>query len=125
MLTGPWNGWSIQFGIRISESIVLKIDSGRISGCGHDKDGDFDVAGTFSQKTQLVMLTRRYTWTSEPTQSGIGVPYDYLGHWDGTLVSGRWHPRWDLADGGPFELWPANEEETFSLALLFEDAVQV
>ncbi len=110
-LSGPWMGWSIQDSLRITERITLSISGGRISGSGSDKDGDFELVGAYIVRTQKVSLTRRYTRTNEPSQEGVGVPYDYEGVWDGTLVSGRWHPIWDPRYGGPFEMWPAEGEE--------------
>ncbi|HMS54502.1 MAG TPA: hypothetical protein PKA27_03805 [Fimbriimonadaceae bacterium] len=105
-LSGPWQGWSIQDGLRISERLVLSIRENRISGTGSDKDGEFEIVGTFSPRNSKVELTRRYTVTTEPSQSGVGIPYDYEGQWDGALVFGRWSPRSTPWYGGPFEMWP-------------------
>lgn len=107
-LSGPWQGWSIQDGIRITESISLEIRNGNISGSGSDMDGEFELTGGYTERNNRVMLTRRYTRTTEPSQEGVGIPYDYDGLWDGTFVSGMWHPRAVPSYGGPFEMWPAD-----------------
>jgi len=121
-LSGPWVGWSIQFGLRISESIKLSIVSGRISGTGTDKDGEFELMGAYVERGQKVLITRTYTWTTEPSQEGVGIPYEYIGTWDGNFVSGLWHPRrWPDADGGPFEMWPADSEGGLKIELEVEE----
>ncbi len=120
-LSGPWTGLSVQDGIRISERIVLTIFKGRITGTGSDKDGEFELSGFYHERKQEVMLTRRYTWTTEPSQEGAGIPYDYEGAWDGAMVSGRWHPRMHPPYGGPFEMWPDREEDREELSIRFEE----
>lgn len=111
---------SIQDGIRISESIELSIRSGMISGLGHDKDGDFELIGDYDDRTNQVRITRRYTWTSEPSQESAGIPYDYDGHWDGSLVSGIWRCRYAYEMNGPFEMWPAGESDMQELSIELE-----
>lgn len=121
-LSGPWIGLSIQDGIRISESIRLSIRDGAISGSGVDKDGEFELQGFYKARFKQVMITRRYTWTTEPSQESAGIPFDYEGVWDGAMVHGRWHarsaPRYL---NGPFEMWPYREEDRQELAI--EEAV--
>jgi hypothetical protein len=118
-LSGAWAGWSIQYGLRITESIHLTINKGRITGTGTDKDGEFELIGAYIDRKDEVLITRTYTWTTEPSQSGVGVPYEYVGKWDGNFVSGLWHPRrYPDMDGGPFEMWPGGDEE--SLQIHFE-----
>lgn len=124
-LSGPWEGWSIQDGLRIGERLILRIRGGHVEGTGIDKDGEFEVSGAFLERRQLVTLTRRYTWTTEPSQEGVGIPYEYEGTWDGAMVSGQWHPRWNPAYGGPFEMWPATDEDKRALSLEMEDLVGV
>lgn len=116
-LSGPWTGLSIQDGRRISESIHLSISGGRIEGTGQDADGDFELTGFFQSRNLVVKLTRRYTETTEPSQLGVGLPYDYEGLWDGQMVSGHWHPRYNLDYGGPFEMWPLTDETAQELAI--------
>jgi hypothetical protein len=111
-LSGPWAGWSVQDGIRISESIHLVIRAGHLSGVGSDKDGDFEVQGGYNVRSNRVQLTRVYTYTVEPSQEGVGIQYDYEGTWDGEMVAGMWHPRAHPSYGGPFEMWPKKEEQT-------------
>jgi hypothetical protein len=118
-LSGPWVGLSVQYGIRISESMTLTIRDGRIDGSGVDKDGDFELLGFYQARTEKVMITRRYTRTTEPSQEYAGVPYDYEGHWDGGMVSGRWHARSVPQMNGPFEMWPDREEDREELRLEF------
>ena len=120
-LSGPWTGLSIQDGIRISESIKLTILSGHIIGEGSDMDGEFDLVGSYSARDQQVRLTRLYTYTTEPSQEGVGIPYDYEGIWDGQMVSGRWHPRGNRSYGGPFEMWPSREEDQKELRIELEE----
>ncbi|MBC8065504.1 MAG: hypothetical protein H7Y17_11775 [Chlorobia bacterium] len=110
-LSGAWAGWSIQYGLRITESIQLTINKGRIFGSGTDKDGEFELVGAYIDRKQEVLITRTYTLTTEPTQSGVGIPYEYVGKWDGLFVSGLWFPRrYPDMDGGPFEMWPGGED---------------
>lgn len=120
-LSGPWEGWSIQDGVRISEKMNLTIRAQQILGTGIDKDGEFEISGAYIERRQQVVLTRRYTWTAEPSQSGVGIPYEYEGTWDGTMVSGLWHPRWNVDYGGPFEMWPATDEDKRELSLEMHD----
>jgi len=122
-LSGPWTGLSTQDGLRISERITLAISAGRISGNGADKDGEFELQGFYSSRSQEVKLTRWYTWTAEPSQEGVGIAYDYEGVWDGAMVSGRWHPRSAPYYGGPFEMWPDREEDREELAINLEEIV--
>ncbi len=110
-------GWSIQNGLRISERMKLTIADSVIFGTGIDKDGEFELSGQFQQRRERVTLTRVYVVTTEPTQSGVGIPYDYDGKWDGQMISGLWHRRGDAHDGGPFEMWPARDEDIESLSL--------
>lgn len=120
-LSGPWTGLSVQDGIRISERILLTIHKGRVTGTGTDKDGEFELTGFYSERKQEVMLTRRYSRTTEPSQEGVGVPYDYEGSWDGAMVFGKWHPRAVPGYGGPFEMWPDREQDREELAIRFEE----
>lgn len=116
-LSGPWAGWSIQDGIRITESIRLTITQGRIVGTGTDKDGEFELMGAYIDRGQKVLITRSYTWTAEPSQEGVGIAYEYAGVWDGSFVSGLWHPRRNPYYGGPFEMWPADATEELRIEL--------
>ena len=122
-LSGPWAGMSVQDGVRISERIRLTISNGRISGTGTDKDGEFELSGFYRERDQQVMMTRRYTWTSEPSQEGAGIAYDYEGKWDGAMVFGRWHPRLVPNYGGPFEMWPDREEDREELSIHLEEVL--
>jgi hypothetical protein len=124
-LSGPWTGLSVQDGLRISEAMHLSIRSGSISGTGTDKDGDFELTGSYHERTQRVQLTRRYSRTTEPSQAGVGIPYDYDGTWDGAMVSGRWHMRNYPPMGGPFEMWPSREEDQHELRIELEEDVLV
>jgi hypothetical protein len=116
-LSGTWTGLSTQDGIRISEAIKLTIAAGHIIGTGSDMDGEFELSGSYSPRNQAVRITRRYTHTAEPSQLGVGIPYDYDGVWDGAMVSGRWHPRSNPHYGGPFEMWPSREEDERELRI--------
>ena len=120
-LSGPWTGLSVQDGLRITERILLTIHKGRISGTGTDKDGHFELTGFYKSRSEEVMLTRCYTHTTEPSQEGVGIPYDYEGKWDGAMVFGRWHPRLHPAYGGPFEMWPDREQDREELAIHLEE----
>lgn len=120
-LSGPWEGWSIQDGVRICERMRLTIRAGEIVGSGVDRDGEFELTGAFIARKQLVALTRRYTWTTEPSQAGVGIPYEYEGTWDGELVYGMWHPRMDPDYGGPFEMWPSRDEDRLALTIQFKE----
>jgi hypothetical protein len=122
-LSGPWRGWSIQDGRRITEALSLTISGGKISGRGTDADGSFLVEGTYEVEGS-VSLTRTYTRTREPSQLGAGVPYRYVGKWDGTLVFGRWFPVAHPWYGGPFEMWPENEEERLELSFEIKEEVR-
>ncbi|MBL8047732.1 MAG: hypothetical protein JNJ45_03525 [Chthonomonas sp.] len=118
--SGTWLGWSVQWGNRITETLHLNINGGRIVGVGSDRDGDFEVIGTFGTDGN-VSLTRRYTYTTEPSQGGVGIPYLYQGKWDGAVVSGNWCTAVNpMRDGGAFEMWPGEDEEEYRLADLNE-----
>src|SRR5436190_19940340 len=116
-LSGAWAGWSIQDGIRITEAIQLAINNGRITGSGTDKDGEFELIGAYIDRKQEVSLTRSYSWTTEPSQQGVGIAYDYLGKWDGNFVSGLWHTRRHRGYDGAFELWPGGDADGLLMQL--------
>ncbi len=107
-LTGPWTGWSIQDGRRISESLDLIITESTISGTGTDADGNFVVEGEHDAEG-TVELIRKYTYCTS-AMGGVGIPYLYVGKWDGQMVHGRWSPVSYREYGGPFEMWPAKED---------------
>lgn len=105
--SGPWVGWSVQFGVRIHERLILRVGDGQIAGSGEDADGDFHVSGAYNAVGD-VEVVRRYTYcTSGP--EGVGIPYLYRGRWDGAVVAGSWRPLQPYDDGGPFEMWPEDE----------------
>lgn len=108
---------SIQDGRRISETIHLRIDQQLIVGTGSDADGHFELDGNFDQLKNRITITRRYTWTSEASQEGVGIAYHYDGIWDGALVSGHWHCRSAPQMGGSFEMWPDREEDRQELMI--------
>lgn len=116
-LSGPWTGMSTQDMRRIPEAIQLRIDQNQILGTGTDADGHFELSGSYDPKSGRVTMTRRYTWTAEPSQEGVGVPYHYDGLWDGGLVSGFWHCRPAPSISGPFEMWPDREEDRLELQI--------
>lgn len=116
-LSGPWSGFSIQDGRRIEEALTLTIEDNRISGSGSDADGLFEVEGDYSPQTQRVTLTRRYTFTTEPSQEGVGLPYQYQGQWNGDFVAGIWFCRPYPPVNGEFEMWPADEDSLSALRL--------
>ncbi len=97
------------------------IRDGRISGSGVDKDGDFELTGFYTARTEKVMITRRYSRTTEPSQDSVGIPYDYEGFWDGMMVSGRWHSRSYPMMNGPFEMWPDREQDREELRIEIEE----
>ena len=107
----------MQDGIRISERLQLSIREGRIEGTGTDKDGDFEVSGFYTSRNEQVMITRRYTRTSDPSQADVGVPFDYQGIWDGSMVHGTWHSRSYPMLNGFFEMWPDREEDREELQI--------
>jgi hypothetical protein len=116
-LSGPWLGWSIQDGRRITEKITLKIErTGAFTGEGTDADGEFELVGLWNERRERLTLTRRYSRTTEPSQEGVGIPYDYEGKWDGGIAFGNWHPRHNPYYGGPFEMWPDQDELHFQNA---------
>lgn len=94
----------------------LSISHGVILGEGTDADGRFNLDGLYESAD--VVLTRCYTWTTEPSQSGVGIRYTYRGTWDGAMVSGRWFPYDQPWIGGPFEMWPQQEETRSEFAQL-------
>ncbi|RYG22177.1 hypothetical protein EON82_17595 [bacterium] len=116
--SGPWVGWSVQYNKRIHERMSLRVGGGAITGSGEDADGDFDLDGNYEASGE-VAIVRRYSYcTSGP--EGVGIPYLYRGHWDGSHISGTWGTIFGPQDGGPFEMWP----EDGSLELNFEEALQ-
>jgi hypothetical protein len=119
-LSGPWTGLSIQGGFRLTERLQLSIIRGKISGTGSDMDGEFEVFGAYDPTSNAVHLVRRYTSTNRDDE-GVGVPYDYLGIWDGMMVAGTWQQRDYLPNNGPFEMWPDREEDRKELAIELHD----
>lgn len=112
--SGPWVGQSVQEGFRLSEKIELLISKATFHGSGTDIDGDFNITGTFDQATGLVTMVRRYT-RSPKNPSQVGYAFDYLGKWNGYYVSGAWMFSTDPTNGGPFEMWPEEQEEMTEL----------
>lgn len=138
-LSGPWTGWSIQEGFRLSERYSLTISKGRergdrgrdysaertdadhradaadesaiqIRGWGTDADGDFSVEGYFLPHDASVFLVRRYV--RAPKNPGqVGYPFLYEGSWNGYVVYGTWRASTEPDNTGPFEMWPEGEEE--------------
>jgi len=102
--SGPWVGWSVQYGNRIHERLILRIGGGSITGTGEDADGDFEMEGNYDAGGEIA-LVRRYTYCTSGSE-GVGIPYLYRGRWDGAFVSGDWRPVFAVNDGGPFEMWP-------------------
>lgn len=122
-LSGPWTGWSIQDGRRISESLDLIIAGGKIDGTGSDADGNFRIEGEFDSEGN-VELIRAYTYcTSGP--DGVGIPYLYVGKWDGDMIHGRWSPVGFRQYGGPFEMWPAREDIKLETSIFEEQLTTV
>lgn len=107
-LSGPWTGWSIQDGRRINETLDFLISSGSISGTGSDADGEFNMEGEYDSEGNVEMI-RRYSFCNSGPE-GVGIPYMYLGRWDGQMIHGRWSPVSFRQYGGPFEMWPATED---------------
>ncbi|MDX2064523.1 MAG: hypothetical protein SFX74_02150 [Fimbriimonadaceae bacterium] len=114
--SGSWLGWSIQDAVRISESMRITFAPGEFAGEGTDKDGDFVLQGTFDADGN-VTIDRRYTRTRSQNPETTVWVYPYIGRWDGTFISGFWHYPLGEAEGGPFEMWPANEEQIAELSL--------
>lgn len=119
-LSGPWTGFSTQRRLKINETIRLLITKAKITGEGSDADGKFHLTGSYDPASQRVMLTRRYSWTVEPTQSSVGIAFDYEGRWDGAMVSGTWQERDDAVNRGTFEMWPDREEDREGLRIEIE-----
>jgi len=143
-LSGPWSGWSIQEGFRLSERMKLTIsrraassNPGRdfaavnfpelkesdqitssisIFGTGTDIDGEFEIEGVFDPISLEVLMTRRYT--RAPKNPGqVGFPFSYKGRWNGYCVYGTWSSPTDLDTCGPFEMWPESQGELEELSL--------
>ena len=95
---------SLQAGFRLSEAIDLSIERGRIAGQGEDTDGLFELQGGYDAQGN-VRLIRRYT-VCHLGPEGVGVPYEYLGQWDGEVVAGRWQELGHPTNGDEFEMWP-------------------
>lgn len=110
-LSGPWTGLSIQGRRRLTESLQLRILQGTIEGTGSDVDGEFDVRGTYQAGSERVTMIRIYTWTTDPSQDSVGLPFVYDGTWDGEMVHGHWVEPTEPSNTGPFEMWPDREED--------------
>ncbi len=143
-LSGPWSGWSIQDGFRLSERLIFKIsrsnsccDGGRnfaaadferheaiefaatqitIIATGTDVDGEFEMAGTFDPLTNEVLMIRRYT-RAPKNPSQVGFPFTYEGRWNGYCIFGAWSSPSDPDTCGPFEMWPESQGEIEELSL--------
>lgn len=106
-------------GRRIHETLQLRFTDKHVFGSGVDADGEFELAGMHDGVAVLALI-RSYTYcTAGP--SGIGIPYEYVGRWDGGVVAGHWEAPDGLDDGGPFEMWPLEaDDEAYSLEGLRE-----
>lgn len=112
-LSGLWTGQSIQDGFRITENITLTFSGDSFTGSGTDCDGVFDLEGEYDPDDDAVSIVRRYIFAPK-SPSQVGHPFIYIGRWDGYQVSGRWMDSLYLNFGGPFEMWPQEEEMAMS-----------
>lgn len=110
---------SVQDGLRIHEDLSFQIGGGSIAGSGSDQDGDFVMEGKYGGDDSVQMI-RRYTYCTAGA-SGVGIPYLYVGRWDGTMIHGRWCPVDNPFYGGPFEMWPASEEDIETLRIALDE----
>ena len=76
--------------------LTLTFKSGKISGQGTDRVGDFVMEGLYG--TEDVQISKHYR----------GSLVEYLGKWDGQLIYGKWNIQSRLE--GEFEIWPESEE---------------
>lgn len=134
-LSGPWTGWSIQDGFRLSERMSLTISRAEdasdhrrdfasetaptfsttdtvilIRGWGTDSDGDFSMDGYYVPLNSEVHIVRRYIRAPKnPAQ--VGYPFFYEGRWNGYCIHGTWRASTEPDNNGPFEMWPESEDE--------------
>ncbi len=107
--SGPWTGFFVQESRRGWMKLNLSIDSTRIVGQGDDMDGPFRMFGTHDSVSLRVEIDKAYPW----------LFVDYVGVWDGSMISGHWEIIDDAQ--GEFELWPLDsEEEVMKLSELFK-----
>lgn len=119
-LSGEWTGQSIQDGFRIMERITLKFSGDSFTGFGTDSDGEFELVGEYDPDDGAVSIVRRYVIAPKnPDQ--VGHPFLYIGRWDGYQVSGRWMDSYHLGYGGPFEMWPQEEEVAIEQMMQIEE----
>lgn len=101
LLSGPWSGRWIQRGNQGRETLDLVFQSGNLMGYGTDRDGEFQLNGTYTP-AGAAEFGKVYTRPVGP----VPVRMTYRGQWNGRSIVGRWAD--DLAPGneGPFRMWP-------------------
>lgn len=101
LLSGSWSGLWIQGPERGHESLDLVFQSGNLMGFGSDRDGAFQISGTYIP-TGVAEFGKVYT---NPTRV-VPARMTYRGQWNGRCLVGRWTDDSDPSNEGPFRMWP-------------------
>lgn len=101
IMSGPWSGLWIQGPDRGHESLDLVFVSGNMMGLGSDRDGAFQMNGTYTP-SDVAEFGKVYT---DPTRV-VPARMTYRGQWNGRCLVGRWTDDSDPSNKGPFRMWP-------------------
>jgi hypothetical protein len=101
LLSGPWSGRWIQGRSQGRETLDLVFQSGNLMGFGSDRDGAFQINGTYSSSGSAE-FGKVYTQPVRPVPARM----TYRGQWNGRCLVGRWTDDSDPSNEGPFRLWP-------------------
>ena len=101
IMSGPWSGLWIQGPDRGHESLDLVFVSGNMMGLGSDRDGAFQMNGTYTP-SGVAEFGKVYTRPTRPVPARM----IYRGQWNGRCLVGRWTDDSDPSNKGPFRMWP-------------------
>lgn len=104
LLSGPWSGRWIQGRSQGRETLDLVFQSGNLMGFGLDRDGAFQIHGTYTPSGSAE-FGKVYTHPVRPVPARM----TYRGQWDGRFLVGRWFDDCDPSNEGPFRMWPGSD----------------
>ncbi len=103
LLSGPWSGLWIQGHERGHESLDLVFQSGNLMGFGSDRDGAFQISGTYTP-SGAVEFGKVYTQPTRP----VPIRMTYRGEWNGRRLAGLGFDDAWPDNAGPFRMWPGS-----------------
>ncbi|MCW5936035.1 MAG: hypothetical protein KIT11_01845 [Fimbriimonadaceae bacterium] len=120
--SGPWAGFWIQGTVRGTMRLTLRFKGGLIAGDGEDRSGSFAMRGTYDPDGK-VEIAKLYDLAS--IVGNWACPkLEYIGTWDGTLISGLWEDASQPLNCGEFEIWPEVEETAIAHVLESEASLE-